>query len=377
MPRQSGVAGGLSPAWLQALIQALQVQACSPLTGYTPAIITPAELSPAAGDPGATPLSLASPASGQVSCLTLGLALGAGAVAGPRAMNRKPRMGLEHVMEEGRMLSSAMNLPGQSLQVRLGRDMMLTTERDAVLGNQGVGASGAPYVQRKQALGPGPELRRALLLAAARHAAVQAEVRPAASFLNPDCGPHQFSWCMLSGLTRAQPARMLSRPGRAEGLGSGVMLSGPGKVLSPAACGGGALGTAAEYDKSRASCRAPVHTCCSSFVLWVLDLAWPGHVMAAAGAGGPRKGTPSGVSGKPRLNPTFNVTRRDSPEVMALGLALLLKGSRTVARARQRLLTIRICTKVYALPRLLGQAGMCELHDPLLRGQTYGLHANR
>ena len=86
VPRQSGVAGGLSPAWLQALIQALQVQACSPLTGYTPAIITPAELSPAAGDPGATPLSLASPASGQVSCLALGVALGAGAVAGPRAV---------------------------------------------------------------------------------------------------------------------------------------------------------------------------------------------------------------------------------------------------------------------------------------------------
>ena len=174
-------------------------------------------------------------------------------------------------------------------------------------------------MQRKQALGPSPELRRALLLAAARQAAVQAEVRPAVSFLNPDLGPHEFSCCMLSRLRRAQPVRMLSRPGRAEGLGLGVMVSGSGKVLSPAACGGEALGT--EFDKRRASCRAPVHTCCSSFVLWVLDLAWPGHVMAGAGAGGIRKGTPSGVSGKPRLHLTFNMTRRDSPEVMALGQA--------------------------------------------------------
>ena len=47
---------------------------------------------------------------------------------------------------------------------------------DSLLPMQGVGASGAPFVQRKQALGPNPELRRALLLAAARQAAVKTEV---------------------------------------------------------------------------------------------------------------------------------------------------------------------------------------------------------
>ena len=38
---------------------------------------------------------------------------------------------------------------------------------------QGIGASGAPFVQRKQALGQRPELRRMLLVASARATAVQ------------------------------------------------------------------------------------------------------------------------------------------------------------------------------------------------------------
>ena len=75
----------------------------------------------------------------------------------PTAMRGKPCMRLGYVIEDGRMLSAAKKAVCLGdLQVRLGREIALTTECDAVPRDQGVGASGAPYVQRKQALGPNP-----------------------------------------------------------------------------------------------------------------------------------------------------------------------------------------------------------------------------